>query len=465
VSPEELTALYNLADVLVVSSVRDGMNLVSHEYIICQNKSCAHRDGPGVLILSEFAGSAQSLLSGAIRINPWNSEELASALHQALTLEPVERELRQFKLHRFVSTHTASFWAQSFLAELKDACQLASTRTGYPLERLPMKRTLADYGRSCCRLIIMEYDGTLTQVQSRSLPQLAAPGASLRALLAKLASDASNSIYIVSGSERNLLDRWFCDLDIGLVAEGGFFFRHAGQAWETLGLDTDSIDNWKGVVLPIMTYFVERTPGSYTHTKESSLTWHYRDTDLQFGSRQAVEMQVHLEDVLSSLPLDVVQGNRMVEVRHQGNSKGTVVERILQDTISRCQTDFVFCVGGDSCDNDMYSVLNQLQDPKHQGQDEPSTNSKPLPFGKNKQQSSLPHPSQSANVSPAVAGVKTAGSTGSHAKCDESAPELCMNARIITCHIGPGPSQASYYLDGPKDLQKLLRDFSDEQAR
>lgn len=59
----------------------------------------APNDGPGVLILSEFAGSAQSL-SGAIRVNPWNTEELANAMHQALTLSLVERELRQHKLYR-----------------------------------------------------------------------------------------------------------------------------------------------------------------------------------------------------------------------------------------------------------------------------------------------------------------------------------------------------------------------------
>lgn len=59
----------------------------------------APNDGPGVLILSEFAGSAQSL-SGAIRVNPWNTEELANAMHQALTLSRVERELRQHKLYR-----------------------------------------------------------------------------------------------------------------------------------------------------------------------------------------------------------------------------------------------------------------------------------------------------------------------------------------------------------------------------
>lgn len=59
ITPYELTALYNLADVCFVSSVRDGMNLVSHEYVACQDQDCPNRKGPGVLVLSEFAGSAQ----------------------------------------------------------------------------------------------------------------------------------------------------------------------------------------------------------------------------------------------------------------------------------------------------------------------------------------------------------------------------------------------------------------------
>lgn len=66
----------------------------------------------------QFAGSAQSL-SGAIRVNPWNTEELAAAVHSALTLSPVERELRHTKLCRYVSTHTAAYWAKTFMSEFR----------------------------------------------------------------------------------------------------------------------------------------------------------------------------------------------------------------------------------------------------------------------------------------------------------------------------------------------------------
>ncbi|CAN0369734.1 unnamed protein product, partial [Discosporangium mesarthrocarpum] len=144
---DELFAIYNVAHVCLVTSVRDGMNLVSHEYVAAQNEPrlpvhpgadgrarsglanhflcfqggdsfllcnpalhldavpddrCPPRerdDGPGVLVLSEFAGSAQSL-SGAIRVNPWNTDEVANAMYQALTLSRVERNLRQHKLYR-----------------------------------------------------------------------------------------------------------------------------------------------------------------------------------------------------------------------------------------------------------------------------------------------------------------------------------------------------------------------------
>ena len=73
---EKMCALYWLADVCLITSLRDGMNLVSYEYIACQQK----KEHAGVLILSEFAGAAQSLGAGSIRVNPWDSEETAQAI-------------------------------------------------------------------------------------------------------------------------------------------------------------------------------------------------------------------------------------------------------------------------------------------------------------------------------------------------------------------------------------------------
>ena len=192
VEQHELAALYNIADVCFVTSVRDGMNLVSHEYAVCQERQCSHREAPGVLVLSEFAGSAQSL-SGAVRVNPWNTDEMASALHQALTMSPPERELRHLKLYRYVTTHTASFWAKSFLADLQYACKRSEKVT--KLLKLPTQQVVADYTNSRHRVIICDYDGTLATWQT--LPTMAAPNAYLRNVLSILASDESNTLVIV----------------------------------------------------------------------------------------------------------------------------------------------------------------------------------------------------------------------------------------------------------------------------
>lgn len=111
VSFEELAALYSMSDVCLVSSTRDGMNLVSYEYVACQEER------HGVLILSEFAGAAQSL-NGALIINPWNTEELAEAIHDAVTMGEEQRALNYHKLAKYVNKYTSAWWGESFVTEL-----------------------------------------------------------------------------------------------------------------------------------------------------------------------------------------------------------------------------------------------------------------------------------------------------------------------------------------------------------
>ena len=129
VSFDELIALYAASDACVVSSTRDGMNLVSFEYIATQQKR------KGVLILSEFAGAAQSL-NGSIVVNPWNTEELAEAYHEAVSISEEQRAVQFAKLYKYISKYTryaytrqgsfssviltscSAFWGQSFVAEM-----------------------------------------------------------------------------------------------------------------------------------------------------------------------------------------------------------------------------------------------------------------------------------------------------------------------------------------------------------
>jgi trehalose 6-phosphate synthase/phosphatase len=84
------------------------------EFDRCQNNKS---NGPGVLILSEFAGSSQSL-SGAVRINPWNSEQMVQAINSALLMSQQERSIKHEHNFKYVTSNTSEVWAKAFLDEL-----------------------------------------------------------------------------------------------------------------------------------------------------------------------------------------------------------------------------------------------------------------------------------------------------------------------------------------------------------
>jgi trehalose 6-phosphate synthase len=107
----ELIAFYAAADVMLVTSVRDGMNLVAKEYVACRP------DLNGALVLSEFAGAAAELTS-AFLINPHDLDGIKNAIERAITADPEERHRRMRALRRQVMTHDVQRWAQSFLAAL-----------------------------------------------------------------------------------------------------------------------------------------------------------------------------------------------------------------------------------------------------------------------------------------------------------------------------------------------------------
>ncbi|KAF9059413.1 glycosyltransferase family 20 protein [Rhodocollybia butyracea] len=108
---DELCALYAVSDVCLVTSTRDGMNLVSYEYIACQQAR------QGVMILSEFAGAAQSL-NGSIVVNPWDSQQVADAIHEAVTIDAPTRAENHRKLFKYVNKYSAAFWGTSFIKEM-----------------------------------------------------------------------------------------------------------------------------------------------------------------------------------------------------------------------------------------------------------------------------------------------------------------------------------------------------------
>jgi alpha,alpha-trehalose-phosphate synthase [UDP-forming] len=114
--PEEMAAMYLAADVMLVTSLRDGMNLVAKEYVACR------ADDTGALVLSEFTGAADEL-SGAFLINPHDIEGVKDAIVRAATVSPAEARRRMRAMRRKVREFDVSHWAESFLGALHRASE------------------------------------------------------------------------------------------------------------------------------------------------------------------------------------------------------------------------------------------------------------------------------------------------------------------------------------------------------
>jgi trehalose 6-phosphate synthase len=108
---EEMAALYLAADVMLVTSLRDGMNLVAKEYVACRYHES------GALVLSEFTGAADEL-SGAFLVNPHDIEGLKDAIVRAATISPADARRRMRLMRRRVREHDVAYWARSFLGTL-----------------------------------------------------------------------------------------------------------------------------------------------------------------------------------------------------------------------------------------------------------------------------------------------------------------------------------------------------------
>ncbi|KAL0723839.1 hypothetical protein Bca4012_038438 [Brassica carinata] len=409
ISITEMNAYYHIAECVVVTAVRDGMNLTPYEYIVC-------RQGPkkSMLVVSEFIGCSPSL-SGAIRVNPWNVEATGEALNEAISMSDAEKQLRHEKHFRYVSTHDVAFWSRSFLQDLericvdhfKKRCWGMGISFGFRVvaldpnfRKLSIPSIVSDYKRAKRRVMLLDYDGTLMPQNSINK----APSQEVMNFLDALCEDNKNSVFIVSGRGRDSLGKWFSPCkNVGIAAEHGYFLKWPGsEEWETCGQGTDF--GWMQIVEPVMKQYTESTDGSSIEVKDSALVWQYRDAEQGFGSLQAKEMLDHLESVLANEPVAVKSGHYIVEVKPQGVSKGSVSEKIFSSMAEEGRpVDFVLCIGDDRSDEDMFEAIGNAM---------------------------------SKNL-------------------------LCGDALVFACTVGQKPSKAKYYLDDTLEVASMLESLAE----
>lgn len=346
---DEYFALLSVADLALITSVRDGMNTTSMEYIICQN-----RFNKSPLILSEFTGTAGRMRS-AIQVNPWNIFGVAKAIDYALRLTDEEKRARHDQLYHQVVMHTSHTWAAGLVKQL--LTRLDNEHSAHLTPPLDRKEMVNKYRNAKKRLLLLDYDGTLTPIVK--VPEMALPSERLLKALEVLSKDEKNIFYIISGRDAGFLGKHLGHFrGIGFSAEHGGFVKQPGEdEYKNL---TETLDmTWMKDIRSVFEYYTERTAGSFIEQKKSAITWHYRGADPDFGSFQAKECQAHLENLTSQnkLAIEVLVGKKNLEVRPLAINKGEIVKRILYD---HPDAEFVFCAGDDKTDEDMFRTLFNL---------------------------------------------------------------------------------------------------------
>ena len=339
----ELIELYRHADVMIVTPVRDGMNLVAKEFV------ASRTDADGVLILSEFAGAAAELAE-ALVVNPYDIEGTAAAYHAALVMEPRERRARMRALRTRVKAAPVERWAGSFLEALRAVPATPSVASPAPSPAAEGEAAQDRLRRAPALLLLLDYDGTL--VRLRETPEAAAPDAELLELLRGLAARPGTEVHLVSGRPRAFLEVWFGLLPLGLHAEHGAWSRLAGAGvWKrheaVRPVPYDEL-------LALLKRYSALTPGALIERKASGLAWHFRLVEPAMAERRAEALTAEVRRRFPPESVDVLRGDEVVEFRPSGIHKGLIATRLLS---GRRDPVLAAAFGDDATDEDLFAAL------------------------------------------------------------------------------------------------------------
>jgi trehalose 6-phosphate synthase/phosphatase len=345
VSDFELSALYQLSEVMHIGSRRDGMNLVCLEYVVSQKER-----HPGTLLLSEFTG-AHSTLSYAVSINPWNIEETAEKIKEALEQPEEQRRRDMMAMHEFLNRYTSSEWARYFLRDLnrespaiQKVFQLTKDGTFPWMKNLKGKKVL----------FFCDMDGTLAPISP--YPSQVRIHKETHEILKEFSRSSNCQFVIVSGRDKEFLHQHFIDSEYKFpiaACHGAYAYTPETHEWNNL-IPHDST-KWKDDILDVLKLYTSRTPGSFIEDKGHAVTWHYRNSPPEFADFLANKLFIEMEESLTSLPAQVTRGKKVIEVKSLHASKGFFVQQWLEKQEYR--PDFIIALGDDTTDEDMFEYL------------------------------------------------------------------------------------------------------------
>mmetsp|Transcript_38864 Transcript_38864/g.82675 ORF Transcript_38864/g.82675 Transcript_38864/m.82675 type:complete len:1093 (+) Transcript_38864:43-3321(+) len=486
---DERLGLLQAVDILLDTSINDGLNL--NPFLFCAAHSADLR---GSMIVSEFSGCS-SVLTGAIKVNPWNHSAVMETMHKVVTLDDHERKLAFQKDSSYVSTQRLDQWVISNLSELKRAHSVESAKplrglgAGHEfLEQvspLSIDALVRDYRKAKTRAIFLDCEGTLApDLRSALRPYCAQEdlGREGRPLeptvldcLRSLADDRANTVVVVSGRDPTVLDSWFGDVDgLGLCAEHGYYWvlpgklqgRVGAERWQCAKENTAEDDDWKTIVFELMKQYVKRVQGSLVEYKGSAITWNYRKVGAQMLAKEmALELSRFLDPLnqedglLDGYPVTVVCGKGYVEVKRNDVDKGVAVKRMLMEMRNQLgEIDFILCIGDDRSDEDMFEVVNALAKAKEVESAEASDDGLASPKSRKSTTSGEWPPSAGGSTTKSDMMKKK----GSLTFEDYSAVQQEQRNHYYSITVGRKASKAGFYLNNVTEVSELLKKLASQ---
>ncbi|EER02842.1 trehalose-6-phosphate synthase, putative [Perkinsus marinus ATCC 50983] len=398
IETEDRLATMAVSDLLLDTSLKDGLNLTPFDCVLGHQGALLGR-----VVCSEFSGCSQ-VLTGSLRVNPWDTEKVLNMLDESLSLPLQELTTRFARDISYVTSHSLLRWAQGIINDLarcrahyvsrmsnpdadkevawgvKGSCEVLAQIDDHNFFKLDVPRVVRDYSKAKRRIFFLDNEGTLAPDLRRmfrhSEPEVNResnvlmshgnpPSAAVLDSLSKLCSDPRNTVVILSGREKSLLQDWFGSVrNIGLAAEHGYYWklppntmkRHVGKlgeeanvaspvgpdGWACLLPEASEADakkaEWKALAGELMRQYVSRTQNSFVENK---------------GSALAKNLYSSLEEYLKGYDVEVTMGKGYVEAKLRGVNKGLAVQTILAKlaTAGNDQSpDFVMCIGDDRSD-------------------------------------------------------------------------------------------------------------------
>nr|POE63449.1 putative alpha,alpha-trehalose-phosphate synthase [udp-forming] 106 kda [Quercus suber] len=361
-------ALLTVADVLIISALRDGMNLTAHEYIYCQDGQ-GSRKKHGPLILSEFTGSAKVLQGHQISINPWHYQQQADAIKLALDMDEHTKAAQWRRLYDIIMTKTGRAWAEGLIKDLTKVHEEHKQRASSSVPRLSLPRLNEKYHAAQRRLFIIDYEGTLAPHRTSIGIPLSSQQRVLDALMGLMA-DPKNIVYVMSGRRPQELESTFRALPtLGLIAENGCFMREyeaGSNKWEGF-TDEEATEKWKQDVMGILTYYKDRVENSYIEERNCSLLFRYEKcVDVSSAMRQAGESADQINSSCKVLGIHAVPIPKALLIEQTEFTKATAAKHIFAHlrrklmTQSHVTPDFMLVAGDDREDEGIFHWANEL---------------------------------------------------------------------------------------------------------